>query len=312
MTYQIIQIKRSDTAPSDMRGLLDGELGYIKNTNELFIGTGRGNNPVLINTYSATEKTKLAGIASGAEVNQNAFSNIKVGSTTIAADSKTDTIEIVAGSNITLTPDATNDKITIAAKNAAWSDITGKPSTFAPSSHTHTVTYAKSATETGSTTQGGTNAETSITPAGTVSQPTFTGTAHNHTFTGTAHGHTFTGSAHTHTLTPTTTDIYSITSVGSMFTATVSGEVLVLTAGSAPTRSSSAIKAYTGLTIANATQGGTISNTTATGSIGNTTATGTVSKPTFTGTAAKHTHTFTGSAHTHAITLTNTTVTSST
>lgn len=47
----------------------------------------------------------------GGEVNQNAFSNVKVGSTTVAADTKTDTIEFV-GSNVTLTPDATNDKVT--------------------------------------------------------------------------------------------------------------------------------------------------------------------------------------------------------
>lgn len=49
------------------------------------------------------------------EVNQNAFSNVKVGSSTIAADSKTDTLELVAGTGITLTPDTTNDKITIAS-----------------------------------------------------------------------------------------------------------------------------------------------------------------------------------------------------
>lgn len=60
---------------------------------------------------------KVSGIAAGAEVNQKAFSNVKIGSTTIAADSKTDTLNIVAGSNITLTPDATNDKITIATTN---------------------------------------------------------------------------------------------------------------------------------------------------------------------------------------------------
>ena len=48
------------------------------------------------------------------ETNQNAFSNVKVGSTTVAADSKTDTLELVAGTGITLTPDATNDKVTIA------------------------------------------------------------------------------------------------------------------------------------------------------------------------------------------------------
>jgi len=66
---------------------------------------------------TSTMVTKLNGIASGAEVNQNAFSNITVGSTTVAADSKTDTLTLVAGSNVTLTPDATNDKVTIAATN---------------------------------------------------------------------------------------------------------------------------------------------------------------------------------------------------
>lgn len=49
---------------------------------------------------------------------QNAFSNVKVGSTTVAADQAGDTLELVAGSNVTLTPDATNDKVTIAATGA--------------------------------------------------------------------------------------------------------------------------------------------------------------------------------------------------
>ena len=69
---------------------------------------------------SASDKSKLDGIAAGAEVNQKAFSNVTVGSTTIAADSKTDTLTIAAGNNITLTPDATNDKITIAAKDTIY------------------------------------------------------------------------------------------------------------------------------------------------------------------------------------------------
>ena len=72
------------------------------------------------NDYTTTEKTKLSGIAEGAEVNQNAFSNIVVGSTTVAADSKTDTLTLVAGTNVTLTPDATNDKITIASKDTVY------------------------------------------------------------------------------------------------------------------------------------------------------------------------------------------------
>ena len=61
---------------------------------------------------SAADKKKLDGIATGAEVNQNAFTNVVVGSTTISADSKTDSLTL-AGSNVTLTPDATNDKVTI-------------------------------------------------------------------------------------------------------------------------------------------------------------------------------------------------------
>ena len=60
---------------------------------------------------------KISHIEANAEVNQEAFSNVKIGSTTIAADSKKDILELIAGSNITLTPDATNDKITIATTN---------------------------------------------------------------------------------------------------------------------------------------------------------------------------------------------------
>lgn len=65
-------------------------------------------------------QAKIDGIAAGAEVNQNAFSNVKVGSTTVVADTKTDTLELVAGSNVTLTPDATNDKVTIAATDTTY------------------------------------------------------------------------------------------------------------------------------------------------------------------------------------------------
>ena len=72
---------------------------------------------------SSGDKTKLNGVATGAEVNQNAFSNVTIGSTTISADAKTDTLTLVAGSNVTLTPDATNDKITIAAKDTTYSSL---------------------------------------------------------------------------------------------------------------------------------------------------------------------------------------------
>lgn len=76
------------------------------------------------NDYTTDEKNKLSGIATGAEVNQNAFSNVVVGSTTIAADSKTDSLTIIAGNNITITPDAANDKLTIAATDTVYTHPT--------------------------------------------------------------------------------------------------------------------------------------------------------------------------------------------
>ena len=72
----------------------------------------------------AYDHSQTSHAPSNAEANQNAFSNVKVGSTTVAADSKTDTLELVAGTNVTLTPDATNDKVTITAKDTTYSAAT--------------------------------------------------------------------------------------------------------------------------------------------------------------------------------------------
>lgn len=95
---------------------------------------------------SSGDKKKLDGIASGAEVNQNAFSNIKIGNTTISADGKTDTVELTAGNNITLTPDATNDKITIAATD------TNTTYTFKGGTNKFTVTPSNGTAQTVSVT----------------------------------------------------------------------------------------------------------------------------------------------------------------
>lgn len=70
---------------------------------------------------SAADKQKLDTIQAGAEVNQNAYSSVKVGTTTIPATSKTDTLELVAGSNVTLVPDATARKVTISATGGSTS-----------------------------------------------------------------------------------------------------------------------------------------------------------------------------------------------
>lgn len=74
---------------------------------------------------SASDKIKLNGIETGAEVNQFAFSNISVGGTTISADTKQDTLTLTAGTGITLTPDAGNDKVTIGFASGANVNIEG-------------------------------------------------------------------------------------------------------------------------------------------------------------------------------------------
>lgn len=109
----------------------DGLIYYHSKVKTLLGGkvdkeTGKG---LSTNDYTTAEKNKLSGIASGAEVNQNAFSNIAVGSTTIQADSKTDTLTLTAGSNITLTPNATSDSITIAATTITVDDSLSSTST---------------------------------------------------------------------------------------------------------------------------------------------------------------------------------------
>lgn len=72
------------------------------------------------NWNAAKTHADSAHAPSNAQPNQNAFSNIKVGTTTIAADTTTDTLTL-EGSNVTITPDATNDKVTIAVANGSTS-----------------------------------------------------------------------------------------------------------------------------------------------------------------------------------------------
>ena len=106
-----------------------GAINFVSGSNVTL--TGSGNDLTIAatdTTYTGTGAISVNSsthvISTTAEANQNAFSNVKVGSTTIAADSKTDTLELAAGSNVTLTPDATNDTITIDATDTTYSDAT--------------------------------------------------------------------------------------------------------------------------------------------------------------------------------------------
>lgn len=79
----------------------------------------------LAGMMSAEDKAKLNGIPSTAEENQHAFSNVAVsGQSTVAADSKTDTLTLISGANITITTDAVNDSVTFAATNTTYTQAT--------------------------------------------------------------------------------------------------------------------------------------------------------------------------------------------
>lgn len=76
------------------------------------------------NWNAAKAHADSAHAPANAEANQNAFSNVAIGDVTIAADSKTDTLNLIAGNNVTLTPNADNDGITIAATNTVYNHPT--------------------------------------------------------------------------------------------------------------------------------------------------------------------------------------------
>ena len=92
-----------------------------------------GQAPSLSHTHSQYAST---GHTHSSYVNQNAFSNIAVGNTTIAADTTTDTLTLVAGANITLTPNTTGDSITITATDTVYTHPTTAGNKHIPSGGT--------------------------------------------------------------------------------------------------------------------------------------------------------------------------------
>ena len=100
----------TDVKNLTLDGITPVDGGYVSNGDTL--GTA----------ISALDTAVKNAVAGGGEVNQNAFSNVKVGSTTLAADTKTDTLELAAGTGITLTPDATTDKVAIKVTDNTYAD----------------------------------------------------------------------------------------------------------------------------------------------------------------------------------------------
>lgn len=96
----------------------------------------------------AYDHSQTAHAPSNAQANQNAFSNVLVDSINIAANTPTDTLTLVAGSNITITPDATNDKITI----SSTSTILGTDTKVTQTPTTSNASYPLLLAPTGQTT----------------------------------------------------------------------------------------------------------------------------------------------------------------
>ena len=70
---------------------------------------------------------------------KSAFTTVKINTTDLVADSTGDTLTISGGSFVTLTPDATNDKVTISVATGTSN------STVARGDHNHDAVYAKNA-----------------------------------------------------------------------------------------------------------------------------------------------------------------------
>lgn len=75
-------------------------------------------------TLTPSQQDDKVTVSTNAQPNQNAFSHVKVGSAKISADTVQDTLELIAGSNITLSPDSTNDEVTISATDTTYSSGT--------------------------------------------------------------------------------------------------------------------------------------------------------------------------------------------
>lgn len=126
--------KGSASAVQDNLDVVSGTLGSHTDNTDVHVTTANKTNWNAAKTHADS-----AHAPSNAQPNQNAFSNIKVGSTTIAADTVTDTLELV-GSNVTITPDATNDKVTIGITKRDVTTALGYTPPTTDTKYTHPIT----------------------------------------------------------------------------------------------------------------------------------------------------------------------------
>lgn len=125
-TWERISI--TDTTYSVLSAAEDGDNDSLVTTGEKFIwnnkvdtedGKGLSTNDLtdaLKGTYDSAYSHSVATHAPvDAEKNQNAFNKVTISDVTITASNVEDTLTLAAGSNVTLTPDESSNKITITA-----------------------------------------------------------------------------------------------------------------------------------------------------------------------------------------------------
>jgi len=111
--------------PKDTRKFLDSQglavLWALIKQNFVKKEAGKG---LSTNDFTDEIETKLVNMSPGDYGNQNAYSYMKYGATTVAATSETDTFEFINGSNVTLAADASNKTLTISATDTTYSEAT--------------------------------------------------------------------------------------------------------------------------------------------------------------------------------------------
>lgn len=157
-TTEVYQVKQSDLITDNIENQIKGQLlnndVYLKEKLEEMVLTSNEHNTdtgihvspeekrkwdtaatqkvtqTNAGLMSPEDKQKLDHVAAGAEVNQNAFSKVKVGNVLVEANSKTAQVEIVAGYNVSINGDNATKKVRM--------DVT-LPSSMPPSAHTQSA-----------------------------------------------------------------------------------------------------------------------------------------------------------------------------
>lgn len=194
----------------DNMDLLELELDKKSNTNHTHAELHTHANKNILDateaSYTTADKNKLTNIEAGANVNQNAFSNVKIGTSVIASDSVSDTLEIVAGTNVTIVADTVNDKLTITSKDTVYTHPSSHPATIIAEDTTHRfVTDSEKTSWNAKSNFSGNYADLTGVPL------SFPPSSHSHTWNDiTGKPTTFTPSVHTHSYDELTGKPYSV------------------------------------------------------------------------------------------------------